>query len=179
MSKSNPVGEGHGDTHEFEALRSPEGVDQRTEFELVGNYRLNLRHDFREPIELRLGRDERTPTIYIVRRHSRLMIADHWDYGVVQPDVIRAYPGRGWVKENSDAIVANLGRGISPQFELGPDVSRHHCLIGCSVADQGTFIEIENWGRNGTRVLVHPDDLAREIKQVEPFEPGPGMWPDD
>lgn len=163
-----------GDTQEFEALRSPEGVEERREFELVGNYRLSVRDEFREPIELRLGRDERTPTFYLVRRPSTLHLPHRWDYAVVQPEVVRAYPGRGWV-ESSEVVVAHLGRGLSPEFELGPDVSRHHCLIARHDTDDRTVLEIENWGRNGLRVLAHPDDLVG----VEPFERESGMWPDE
>lgn len=72
-------------------------------------------------------------------------------------------------------MVAHLGRGVSPQFEFGPDVSRHHCLIYTHDTDDETVLEIENWGRNGLRALVHPEDLAG----VAPFEWESGMWPDD
>ena len=66
----------------------------------------------------------------------------------------------------------HLGRGISPQFELGPDVSRQHCLLaanGISEVDgDSNVLEIENYGRNGLRVLVHPIDLEGD---VHPFDP--------
>ena len=160
-----------GDTQGFEALSSTEGVEERKEFELLGNYQAQVKEEFQHPIELRLGRDERTPTLYVVRHPSHRVSAP--TYAVIQPEVVRAYPGRGWVEfKRWDEAVVQLGRGVSPQFELGPDVSRRHCLLaanGISEIDGlSNVLEIENYGRNGLRILVHPDDLEGDVR---PFDP--------
>jgi hypothetical protein len=171
MSEGKPH-EGNGDTQEFKVLRGPEGVNERTEFELVGDYRLSVRAEFQHPIELRLGRDDETPTFFLVRQPARDSWR-RWDYAVVQPEVVRAHPGRGWVEGSVD-VIAYLGRGLSPQFELGQSVSRHHCMVAEHDTEDERFVEIENWGRNGMRVLVHPDDFV----DIQPFERDADMWPD-
>jgi len=61
-----------------------------------------------------------------------------------------------------------IGRDASPQFELGPDVSRQHCLITVERLREDGLLEIETYGRNGVRVLVHPDDMAGEIESFNP-----------
>lgn len=169
MSEGKPRGERHGDTQEFELIRPPEGMVERTEFELTGHQRVPVKVDFREPIELRLGRDEQTPTCYLIRNPSHL--GREGDFAIVQPEVVRKYPGRGWVEPNLVDLI-KLGREASPRFEFGPDVSRMHCLVAKTTAREGVAeaIEIENYGRNGLRVLVHPDDLVAE---AESFEPSP------
>ena len=174
MSKGKSGVESNGDTQEFEAIRPPEPVVERTEFELVGNYRVQVKPEFQHPIELRLGRDERTPTFYLIQYPThRLPIPT---YALSQPEVIRTCPGRGWVEFGRPAVemesLVQVGRGISPQFELGPDVSRRHCLVsswGTSEVDGNTdVVEIENYGRNGLRVLMHPDDMEGV---PHPFDP--------
>jgi hypothetical protein len=159
--------ERHGDTQEFEPIRPPEDVVERKEFDLPGHQRVPVRVDFSEPIELRLGRDEGTPTCYLIRRASHL--DRKGTFAIVQPDTVRRYPGRGWVEPNLVDLI-KLGREASPQFEFGPDVSRMHCLVAKTIAREGIeeAIEIENYGRNSLRVLVHPCDLLAE---VEPFTP--------
>lgn len=173
MSEGSSQHEHHGDTQEFEGLRSPEGVEGRKEFELFGNYQVQIKEEFQHPIELRLGRDERTPMLYLVRYPSHRASAP--TYVLTQPDVIRSCPGRGWVElRRFQEAVAQIGRGISPQFELGPDVSRRHCLVaanGISEVDgNSNVLEIENYGRNGLRVLLHPDDLEGELHPFDPVD---------
>jgi|GEM_PF-2392135 len=163
---------GSGDTQEFEAVRLEEGVDARTEFELTGNYRLPIKTDFKHPIELRLGRDEQTPTCYLIRNPSPF--EDEGPFAVVQPDVVRRSPGRGWATVGGPdgrgltEKLLRIGREASPQFDLGPDVSRHHCLVTVERAKEDDLLEVETYGRNGVRIVVHPDDVAGE---VEPFDP--------
>jgi hypothetical protein len=166
MSEGKSSPERYGDTQEFEALRSPEGVVERKEFELFGHQRLPIRIDFTEPIELRLGRDEQTPACYLIRNLSHL---SHDTFAIIQPETVRRYPGRGWATPRFSLI--KLGREASPQFELGPDVSRMHCLVAPYDAREGEVaeaLEIESYGRNGLRILVHPDDLAGEIERFTP-----------
>jgi hypothetical protein len=168
MSEGQPSFE----TQEFEAVRPVEGVHERREFELVGNYRLPIKVDFKHPIELRLGRDEQTPTCYLIRNPSPF--EDEGPFAVVQPDVVRRSPGRGWATVGGPESrgfgiekLLRIGREVSPQFDLGADVSRHHCLITVERAKEDGLLEVETYGRNGVRVVVHPDDLAGEI---EPFD---------
>lgn len=172
MSEGRPS----SDTQEFEAIRFEKGVDARTEFEMVGNYRLLVAPDFQHPIELKLGRDEQTPACFLIPKPWNRKFSN--EYVVVQPEVFRADCQRGWV-ELGDAVMANhvgLGRLVSPQFEFGPDVSRRHCMvaIGTSPVDGNSgILEIESYGQNGLRVSVHPDDLARgmTVPSVEAFDP--------
>jgi hypothetical protein len=167
MSRGQAGSERYGDTQEFELIRPAEPVIERTEFELHGHQRVPVRVDFREPIELRLGRDEQTPTCYLIRYPSHFDRKD--SFAIIQPDTVRRYPGRGWIEPKCDLI--KLGREVSPRFEFGPDVSRMHCLVAETDTREGETakaIEIENYGRNGLRVLAHPDDLMGD---AEPFMP--------
>jgi hypothetical protein len=177
MSEGQPRREpDSGDTQEFEAIKLAEGVDARTEFEMVGNYRLLVTPDFRHPIELKLGRDEQTPACYLIKKPWNRKFSN--EYIIVQPEVFRADSRRGWV-ELGDAAMTNhvgLGRLVSPQFELGPDVSRRHCMvaIGTSLVDGNSdVLEIESYGRNGLRVSVHPDDTVQglTVPGIEAFDP--------
>lgn len=184
MSEGKPKREPGSDTQEFEAVRLREGVDARTEFELVGNYRLFVAPDFQHPIELRLGRDEQTPTCYLIPKPWN---RKYGEFVIVQPDVFRADRRRGWVEfGGSHESLAVLGRLVSPQFELGPDVSRRHCLVavGTSPVDGNSdVLEIESYGRNGLRVSVHPDDIVRgmTVGGVEAFvnNPTTGNWQEE
>jgi hypothetical protein len=162
------------DTQEFEAIRSVEGTHKRTEFELVGNYRLPIKVDFQHPIELRFGRDDQTPTCYLIRNPTPF--EHEGPFVLVQPDVVRRSPGRGWATlggPTPDGLTKDLlrvGRAVSPQFDLGPDVSRHHCLITIECAKDYDLLEVETYGRNGVRVLLHPGDLAGKIDSFDPDE---------
>lgn len=165
MSEGQPS----SDTQEFEVVKRVEGVGTRTEFELIGNYRLPIKADFQHPVELRLGRGARTPACYLIRNPSPF--EDEGPFAVVQPDVVRRSPGRGWATVGGRFGVETLlriGRDASPQFELGPDVSRQHCLITVERLREDSLLEIETYGRNGVRVLVHPDDMAGEIESFNP-----------
>ena len=148
-----------GATVEFEAV--PEPLRERKEVKLTGHTRLVVKADFRHPIELNLGQDERTPVFYLLRNPSPRRIADI-PYVIVQPDTVSTEGG--WAEFGGPArVLTKVGRHASPQFELGPEVSRLHCLIAEHTGDFDLpELEIENYGRNGTRVLVHPDDLLRE-----------------
>jgi hypothetical protein len=158
-----------GDTQEFEAIPSPEDVVERREFDLIGHQRVPVRIDFSEPIELHLGRDAGTPSCYLIRRPSRL--DRNGVFAVVQQKLFAENPGRGWVEPNLVDLI-KLGREASPEFEFGPDVSRMHCLIAKTVQREGfeEALEIENYGRHGLRVLVHPEDLLGEVESFEPSE---------
>jgi hypothetical protein len=172
MSEGQPS----SNTQEFEAIRLEEGVDARTEFEMGGNYRLLITPDFRHPIELKLGRDEQTPSCFLIPKPWNRKFSD--EYVIVQPEVFRADRRRGWV-ELGDAVMTShvgLGRLVSPQFELGPEVSRRHCMvaIGASPVDgRSHVLEIESYGQNGLRVSVHPDDLVQgmTVPSIEAFDP--------
>jgi len=169
MSKGPESTEPDAVTQEFTAIERTEDVDVRTEFEIVGNYRLPIKADFQHPVELRLGRDADTPTCYLVRNPSPF--EDEGPFAVVQPDVVRRSPGRGWATVGGRFGMETrlkIGRDVSPQFDLSPDVSRLHCLITVERMHEADLLEVETYGRNGTRVLVHPDDIAGEI---EPFDP--------
>jgi hypothetical protein len=169
MSKGQSGFERCGATQEFEAIHPPENVVERKEFDLVGHQRVPVRIDFSEPIELRLGRDAGTPSCYLIRRPSRL--DRNGVFAVVQQKLFTENPGRGWVEPNL-VDVLKLGREASPGFELGPDVSRMHCLIAKTVQREGfdEALEIENYGRNGLRVRVYPEDLLGEVESFEPSE---------
>lgn len=144
----------------------PEGSLERQEFQLIGNCRISAKGKFKHPIEVKLGTDEQTPTCYIIRYPSH---QSHFDsYAVVQPEVACDQQGQGWAEFSMLESATALGRELSPQFRLGPEVSRRHCLVRLSVQEKGDLIEIDNFGRNGLRVGMHPDDLAR---QIEPFDP--------
>jgi hypothetical protein len=172
MSKGKVSSEQSADTQEFDAVRLIEGVDERTEFELVGNRRIQVKLEFEHPIELRVGRDEQTPICYLVRNPWHL---GRGGYAVVQPEVVRSHPGRGWIEFGGvgKRQLGKVGRLVSPELELGPDVSRRHCLIATTKLDEcGEIVEIENYGRNGLRVLVHPDDLTGTIHEFDPE----GTW---
>jgi hypothetical protein len=182
MSEGKPQREPSSDTQEFEAIGRAERVDARTEFEMVGNHRLFVAPDFKHPIELRLGRDEETPACYLIPKlWNRERGAE---YVIVQPDVFRADRRRGWVQFGSGSM-AKLGRLVSPQFELGPDVSRRHCLlaVGTSPVDGNSdVLEIESYGRNGLRLSVHPDDIVRgmTVGGVEAFDAATGgTWEEE
>lgn len=169
MSGRKPPHEHHSDTQELQVVRPlEEGVHERTEFELVGNHRLPIKVDFQHSIELRLGRGEQTPPCYLIRYPSHL--EHEATFAVVQPDIVRRSPGRGWgtVGGRRGDNLLRLGRTVSPQFEFGPDVSRHHCLVTTERAEIDGLLEIETYGRNGVRVLMHPDDLAGEIETFNP-----------
>lgn len=172
MSEGPKSCEPSSDTQEFQAVQLVEGVDARTEFEIVGNYRLPIKADFQHPVELRLGRDGQTPTCYLIRNPTPF--EDEGLFAVVQPDVVRRSPGRGWATVGGPAVsggiekLLRIGREVSPQFELGPDVSRHHCLITVERVDEDDLLEVETYGRNGIRVVVHPDDVAGEVESFDP-----------
>jgi hypothetical protein len=182
MSEGKPQREPGSDTQEFETIRRAERVDARTEFELVGNYRLLVTPDFKHPIELRLGRDEQTPACYLIKKPWNRERSD--EYVILQPDAFRADRRRGWVELDSRRM-AKLGRLVSPQFELGPDVSRRHCLlaVGTSPVDGNSdVLEIESYGQNGLRVSVHPDDIVRgmTVGGVEAFDAATGdTWAEE
>jgi hypothetical protein len=170
MSEGKARSERHGDTQEFEALQPPERTFERREFELAGSQQVTAWGEFTHPIELRLGHDEQTPLCYIVwypSRDSRLNT-----YAVVQPEVAYERQGQGWC-EIDWRTAAKLGREVSPQFRLGPDVSRRHCRVASTNQEEGRIIEIENYSRNGLLVAMHPDDVFRE---VEPFDPPEGIF---
>ena|SRR4249920_3212122 len=178
MSEGQPPREPGSDTQEFKAVKLVEGVDARTEFELVGNYRLLVKPDFQHPVELRLGRDEQTPTCYLIPKPWNRKYGDQ--YVIVQPDVFRADRRRGWVEFGTGSTNhVGLGRLVTPQLDLGPDVSRRHCLvaIGTSPVDGNSdVLEIESYGRNGLRVSVHPDDIVRglTVGGIEAFNAATG-----
>ena len=155
----------HSDTQEFEAV--PERARERKEVELTGYTRIVVKADFRHPIELHFGQDERTPILYLLRNPSPRRIAEV-PYVLVQPDTVS--PEGGWVEFGAPArVLTKIGRHASPEFELGPEVSRMHCLIAEHTGDHDRpELEIENYGRNGSRVLVHPDDLLREGEEFTP-----------
>lgn len=89
MSEGKSSSERHGDTREFELIRPAEPIIERTEFELHGHQRIPVRVDFREPIELRLGRDEQTPLCYLIRYPSH---RGYEQWGVVQPTPFARIP---------------------------------------------------------------------------------------
>lgn len=166
MSKPRPD---RGETEDFAAVRPPEELRERKEFELIGHYRLTVREDFRRPIELRLGRDERSPICYLVP-YTR------WSFAVIQPETHQADASRGLATTEGHSAYIALGREASPELALGPDVSRRHCLVAEHDSDEhGRTLEIENYGRNGTRILVDPRDVLIDPVPFEPID----TWPDD
>jgi hypothetical protein len=184
MSEGKPQREPSSDTQEFEAIRRAERVDARTEFEMVGNHRLFVKPDFQHPVELRLGRDEQTPTCYLIPKPWNRKYDEQ--YVILQPDVFRADRRRGWVEVGTGSTNhVGLGRLVSPQFDLGPDVSRRHCLVavGTSPVDGNSdVLEIESYGQNGLRVSVHPDDIVRgmTVGGVEAFDAATGdTWTEE
>jgi hypothetical protein len=95
----------------------------------------------------------------------------------MQPAALQVHAEWGW--EHHPSGVVKLGRKVSPQFVLGPDVSRHHCLLGyvdtsSDLIEDGRAFEIENYGRYGTTVLIHPDDMVEGIETFDPAE----LWPE-
>jgi len=165
MSEGQSSRRHHSDTQEFEPV--PERPQERKRVELTGYSRIAVKADFRHPIELHFGQDERTPIIYLLRNPSPRRIAEV-PYVLVQPDTVS--PEGGWAEFGApDRVLSKIGRHASPQFELGPEVSRMHCLIAEHDGDDDRpELEIENYGRNGTRVVVHPDDLLREVEEFTP-----------
>jgi hypothetical protein len=67
MSEQGGSHEGEADTQEWEARRKPEGIYERTEYELVGKTGIPLKLDFKHEVELRLGRDDRPADTYLVK----------------------------------------------------------------------------------------------------------------
>ncbi len=158
MSEQGSSNHAEADTQEWELPHKPEGHYERIEYELVGRQGVPLRRDFKHPVEIRLGRDERTSACYLVKGDRCPQLGA--ELIVVQPAVVHQDPTRGWAGIGGrfeDTV--DLGREVSPQLRLGPDVSREHCFI-----DMGhELINIGNLGRNGTRVVVAPDDLGLDI----------------
>jgi hypothetical protein len=134
---------------------------------MAGSSRLPIKVDFKHPVEIRFGRDEQTPSCYLVRNPTR---GEHESpFVIMQPEVIRQSPDRGWAKvgDGEREMLLEIGRDLSPQFDLGPDVSRRHCLISIERVEDSGLVEVETHGRNGTRVIVHPDDIGGEVESVD------------
>lgn len=173
MSKIPTRPEAAIETQQFEAVPSVEQIIERQEFELNGSLMATVKAEFRHPIELRFGCTDETPPCYLVR-YPWTEAPQHQRYAVVQPEVIPSVDQRGWLEFGAGLNGGvRLGRGTSPEFGFAPDVSRKHCLMWETSNEEGCFIEIENYGRNGMRVIAHPDDLARK---VEPFVREYELW---
>lgn len=130
------------------------------EYELIGRQGLPVRLDFKHPVELKLGRDSQTSSCFLI--DASVCPQLRAEYIIAQPDVVRRDPARGWIPIGGyyEKIV-DLGREASPQLRLGPDVSREHCYVSIS----RTLIDISTYGRNGTRILMWPSDLAADVDE--------------
>lgn len=154
-------------TIEFEAISEHERAAGRRTYELTTSDEdvpsLVIRADFVGVVELRLGRTSDTSPCYLVRGEVCPQLAA--DYIVVQPDVMRQDPTKGWVPIG-DTYPGDvcLGRRLTPQLRLGPDVSRDHCYIGWSRTMASTskvpwLMITDGSGRNGTRVTADEADV--------------------
>jgi hypothetical protein len=165
-----PVGD-HADeaeTIEFDAIEG-EPDSERIEFELMltptdeGGASVEIKPDFKHPIELRFGRTAETSPCFLVHGSECPQLGA--EYVLIQPDVIAKDPRKGWEPIGGTPVdrfgTAYIGRGEeTPQLRLGPDVSRHHAQIEHvphrNVIEVGTF---QDEDRRYVRVIAHPDDL--------------------
>jgi hypothetical protein len=135
-----PDSEGIAGTAEWTIEGRPraEGIYERVEYDLVGPHRLQVKEDFEHPVEIRLGRDERTPSCYLVREPGNESPASESGFAVVQPSVVHgSQSGRGRCAPAYPLAVVEIGRAESPELVLGPDVSRQHCKIALDHLDIG------------------------------------------
>lgn len=164
------------DTTEFEAVEAdPE--QRRIELELLlkggaweaGDF-LDIKPDFRHPVELQFGHTPETSPCLLVRGSECPQLRA--DYILFQPDVVARDPRKGWVpigglharrspvEERMDTIY--IGRQKTPQLRLGPDVSRSHAEISLKLKPTHSYLQLhacENFDRY-VHVSMHPDDLA-------------------
>jgi hypothetical protein len=142
-----------GETIEFEAI---ELERKHVCYELRNGASIVLPARFRGPIEVRVG--QTTSPLFLHRgyKHPELCEA----VGVIsasskecmpvliQPDVMAENSDMGW-----DAVCdyLSLGRVDTPQFRLGPDISRTKHI---EMAWAGDGIEIVGNSKNPTQVIV-------------------------
>jgi hypothetical protein len=159
----------HGDTQEFKRLELEPGPG-RVEHQLVGFTRLSLWPDLEYPVELALGvgenlrldvRTDVTPE-FVLRPVDRRDEEEGRSYVLLQPAVFGRKKGTAYLDELGGSAI-RLGREDTECFDFADDVSRRHLLLRF----RSHSIEIENYGRNGTRVLVHPDDMLGEIEEFD------------
>lgn len=157
MPDHTPQFETSAETVEFEAIAEPEIPRRRETYELrlPDENDLELRLDFEGVVRIDLGRTAESSPVYLV--HGAVCPQLGAEFIVVQPDVVREDPAKGWDRlPNWAGIDLSLGRDSTPWLRLGPDVTREgHLYI--YMRDAG--LDLVDESKNGTRVTVDVADV--------------------
>jgi hypothetical protein len=165
--KPHPETDISGETIEFEAI---ELKPKRVCYELSDGASIVLPARFRGPIELRVGQTGETSPLFLHRGYKYPELCEAAGFAhpptmrrmpvLIQPDVMAEDPDMGW-EVCGDWI--DLGRADTPQFRLGPDVSRSKHV---QMVWAGDGIEIRGNTKNPTRVIV---DARHTVKNVDHY----------
>lgn len=158
MSECAKVGYECHDTQEMRFVGSVERRATSVRFDLVGCDGVWVKKAFQFPIELCLSPAGSTKPIYL--EHGERCRQLGAALVLIQPEVVRLDPSRGWaaVGGRYESWV-DVGREVSPQFELGADVSRDHATVSLNE----DCIDIATYGRHGLAIEMTPDDLAADF----------------
>lgn len=113
-----------------------------------------VRLDFVGPVDIVLASDSGYDRLALV--HGRVCEQLGAQYILMQPEVVRADPSRGWLPlggSHSDRV--SIGREDSPAFMFTAEVSRDHADILLTDED----IRIIDGSRNGTDLLAPESDF--------------------
>jgi hypothetical protein len=157
--KSHPETDASGDTIEFAAIELEQ--PERDCYEISNGTAVRVSPHFDGPIEIRVGQTTETSPLFLHHGYEFPDLLSEaeaapgvYSYVLMQPDVMAEDPERGWL------VITDwrgIGRSETPQFRLGPDISRKfHIMLGPFLSPGRAEWQLEVLGssKNPTKVLV-------------------------